>query len=64
MSVNTLKPQVVLRNGKPRAVVLDIKEYERLLEAAEERSDLAELRRIKKSKTFFRELKVYIRERV
>ncbi|MBI2624512.1 type II toxin-antitoxin system Phd/YefM family antitoxin [Candidatus Parcubacteria bacterium] len=64
MSVITSRPQVVLRNGKPQAVVLDIKEYERLLEAAEEKEDFAELQRIKKGKTFFRELKAYLRERV
>ena len=56
----TLRPQLVVRNGKPQAVVLDIKEYERLLETAEEKEDLAELARIKRGKTSFRELKTHL----
>ncbi|MBI1960736.1 MAG: type II toxin-antitoxin system prevent-host-death family antitoxin [Candidatus Liptonbacteria bacterium] len=62
MSIMTSKLQVVSRNGKPQAVVLDIKQYERLLEAAEEREDLVELRRIKNGKPLFRDLNAYIRE--
>ena len=50
--------------SKPQAVVLNIKDYERLLEAAEEKDDLAELRRIKKGRTLFREIEAYLRERV
>jgi len=47
----------------PRSIpsILDIKKYERLLEAAEEKTDLAELHRIKKDKTSFRELKEYLK---
>lgn len=64
MSTIISKTQVVLRDGKPKAVVLDIKEYERLLETAEEKEDLAELRRMKKRKTVFRELKAFLQESV
>ena len=64
MTLLTSKPQIVLRNGKPRSVVLDIADYERLLETAEEKEDLAELHRIKKTKTSFRSLTDYFRKRV
>ncbi|MBI2038775.1 MAG: type II toxin-antitoxin system Phd/YefM family antitoxin [Candidatus Niyogibacteria bacterium] len=58
------KPKIVLRGGKPKSVILDIKEYERLLGAAEEKSDLQELHRIRRGKTSFRALGEYLRERV
>ena len=64
MSLNTSKLQIILRNGKPRAVVLGIKEYELLLEAAEESEDLAELKQIKKGKTHFRDLGAVLRGHV
>jgi len=51
------KTQIITRGGQPQSIILDIKKYERLLEAAEEKTDLAELRLIKKGKTSFRELK-------
>ena len=58
------KTQVIVKNGKPKAVILDIKAYERLLEMAEDREDLMELRKIKKSRTSFRELEDYLGDRV
>lgn len=58
------KPQIITKNGKPKSVVLSIKDYERLLKLAEDKEDLAELRRIKKSKTKFRELGDYLKKRV
>lgn len=64
MSTALEKTQVIVRNGKPRAVILDIKKYESLLEMAENREDLAELRRIKKEKTIFRRLEDYLKIRV
>ncbi len=56
--------QVVVKNGKPHAVILDIKRYKQLLELAQEREDAAELRRIKRSKTRFRPLNDYLKHRV
>lgn len=53
--------QIITRGGQPQAIILGIKEYEKLLETAEEKTDLAELHRIKKSKTSFRELKKYLK---
>jgi prevent-host-death family protein len=43
------KPQVVVKNGKPVAVIVSIDDYEALLEAAEQASDLRAIRAMKKS---------------
>lgn len=58
------KPNVILRNGKPEAVILDLREYQRLLEAAEANSDLGELKKIKRGKTSFRPIEEYARARL
>ena len=64
MAAVETKPQIIIRNGKPRAVILDIRKYEQLLEIAEEKEDLAELKRIKRTKTSFRDLREYLLKRV
>ena len=58
------KTQVVVKNGKLKAVILDIKKYERLLETSEDRADLLELQKIRKGKTSFRKLEDYLADRV
>ena len=40
-------PEIVLREGKPAAVILDIERYEELLERAEDAYDLARLRALR-----------------
>lgn len=64
MSVILEKPKIIVKNGRPRSVVLDIKDYERLLELVADREDLMELKLIKKSKTYFRELNDYLKKSV
>ncbi|MEK7077952.1 MAG: hypothetical protein AAB911_00085 [Patescibacteria group bacterium] len=59
-----LKERIIFKNGKPQAVVLDIDRYKKLLEIAQEKEDLAELRQIKKSKTYFRDLQDYTKDHV
>ena len=61
MSPIATKPQVIVKNGRPNAVVLNIKDYERLLEALEAKNDLAELNRIKRSSTSFRNIDEYMK---
>ena len=63
---NTLlqKPNLIVRNGKPEAVILALKEYERLLEMAQGRGDLNELKKIKRSKTSFRSIEEYVAGRL
>jgi len=64
MSTTLGKPQIIVENGRPKAVVLDIEKYRKLLELVEDKEDLLELKKIKKSATNFKELKEYIKERV
>ncbi|OGY63602.1 MAG: hypothetical protein A3I89_01595 [Candidatus Harrisonbacteria bacterium RIFCSPLOWO2_02_FULL_41_11] len=64
MNISLQNPQVIIKNGKPRAVILDIKKYKQLLKLAEDREDLAELRRIKTGKTSFRKLDDYLKDSV
>ena len=58
------KEKIIFKNGRPEAVILDIKKYERLLEIAEDREDLAELKRTKKKRASFKQLKEYVKSRV
>jgi len=50
------KRELVYRDGKPAAVILDIAEYEELLERAEDLDDLRALRRIRERPLRFRSL--------
>jgi len=44
-----IKPQVVMKNGKPDAVIINIKDYRELLERLEDKEDIADLERIRKN---------------
>jgi len=48
MARDPYKPQVVVKNGKAVAVLLDIDDYETLLELAEQRDDLKAIRAMKR----------------
>jgi prevent-host-death family protein len=50
------EPEVVTRNGKPTAVILSIKEYQALLERAEDSDDARWLRERRKKPMAFRTL--------
>jgi len=52
----TRKRELVYRDGKPAAVILDIAEYEELLERAEDLDDLRALRRMRERPLRFRSL--------
>lgn len=54
------EPEIVLRNGKPAAVILPLKEYEALLERAEDVEDARWLRQRRKQKTSFRTLEEFL----
>ena len=41
------KPEVILRNGKPAAVILDINVYEEILERLEDAADLRWLQKMR-----------------
>ena len=56
------KPQIVLRNGMPSAVILDLERYRELLERAEELEDLKALRALRRHPLRFRPLKEFLKE--
>lgn len=67
MQVNCMKaplihPEIVLRNGKPTAVILDLDTYEELLERLEDVEDLQYLHQIRKNPQHFRKLEDFLKE--
>jgi prevent-host-death family protein len=61
MKVTRRKPEIVTRNGKPVSVIIPIKDYEELLERAEDAEDVAWLRQPRK-KLHYRPLEKYLKE--
>lgn len=57
------QPEVILRGGKPTAVILDIEEYREILERLEEREDLMALKKMRVKPLKFRGLEDFIKER-
>ena len=55
-------PEVVFREGKPRAVILDIEEYQEMLERLEDLEDLKMLERMRKESLTFRRLDEFLKE--
>ena len=56
-------PEIVTRNGKPVSVILPIKEYEELLERAEDAEDVTWLKRARRKKLHYRPLEDYLAKR-
>jgi hypothetical protein len=56
------EPEVIYRNGKPAAVILDIDKYEELLERVEDIDDLRALREMRKRPVKFRRLEDFLSE--
>ncbi len=46
-----------MKNGKPDAVIINIKDYRNMLALLEDKEDLAELERMRKGRLKFRKLK-------
>ena len=63
MSSPSREPEIVTRKGKPVSVIIPIKEYEELLERAEDGEDVAWLKRARKRKLNYRSLEDYLAER-
>jgi PHD/YefM family antitoxin component YafN of YafNO toxin-antitoxin module len=55
-------PEIVMRGGKPAAVILDIEEYRELLERLEDAEDLRTLNAMRKKPLKFRKLEDFLRE--
>ena len=57
-----IKPQVVMKNGRPDAVIIDIKDYQKLLERLEDKEDLADLIKMRKGSLRFRRFDDFLAE--
>ena len=57
------QPEIVTRNGKPVSVMLPIKDYEELLERAEDAEDVAWLKQARSKKLNYRPLEEYLTKR-
>ena len=62
MSRTKCKPRYVVEDGKPTAVILDIDQYEQMLERLEEADDLAVLQEMRKRPLKFRSLTAFLKE--
>ena len=54
-------PEIVMRGGKPTAVILGIEEYRKLLEQAEDAQDLKALTAMRKRPQKFRKLEDFLK---
>jgi PHD/YefM family antitoxin component YafN of YafNO toxin-antitoxin module len=55
-------PEIVLRGGKPAAVILDIDEYRSMLERLEDAEDLKTLKEMRSKPLKFRKLEDFLKE--
>jgi PHD/YefM family antitoxin component YafN of YafNO toxin-antitoxin module len=55
-------PEIVLRNGKPAAVILDIETYQEMLERLEDVADLKMLAEMRQKPLKFKRLEDFIKE--
>ena len=55
-------PEIVLREGKPSAVILDIDDYREMLERLEEIEDLNMLKEMRQRPLKFRKLEDFLKE--
>ena len=53
--------ELVVRNGKPSAVILDVDEYRKMLEHLEDMEDLKELQAMRRKPLKFRRLEDFLR---
>lgn len=60
--VLTREPDVILKNGEPKAVILDIKEYKEILERLEDIEDLKELKTLRKGTLKFRKIEDFLKD--
>lgn len=57
-----LHPEIVVKNGRPSAVILDIHEYQKTLERLEDLDDLRYLQKVRKQGTKFKKLEEYLKD--
>ena len=62
MRAQRKNPEIILRDGKPRAVILDIDEYQEILERLEDAEDLKALEEMRKKPLEFKRLEDFLNE--
>ncbi len=62
MKVRRKNPEIVFRDGKPSAVILDIDEYRKMVERLEDTEDLRTLSAMRKKPLKFRKLEDFLQE--
>jgi prevent-host-death family protein len=55
-------PEIVMRGGKPTAVILGIEEYRELLERAEDADDIKTLKEMRKRPLKFRKFEDFLKD--
>lgn len=56
-------PEIIVKNGKPCAVILDIDEYQEMLERLEDIDDLKMLQEMRQKPLTFKKLEDFLEER-
>lgn len=62
MKVKKKKLEIILKGGKPRAVILDIEEYQEMLERLEDAEDLRALEEMRGKPLKFKRLEDFLNE--
>ncbi len=62
MRTKRKSPDVIIRDGKPTAVIVDIEEYQEILERLEDVEDLKILAEMRKKPLKFRKLEDFLEE--
>lgn len=62
MKAKAKTPEIVLRNGKPAAVIVPIQDYQKMLERLDDAKDLKALADMRKKPLKFRRLEEFLKE--
>ena len=62
MKLNKKNIEIIVKNGKPSRVILDIEEYKKLLERAEDLEDIRMLGEMRKGQMKFKKLEDFLKE--
>lgn len=62
MKVKRKNPEIILRDGKPAAVIIDINEYQEILERLEDMEDIRVLEEMRRKPLKFRKLEDFLNE--
>jgi prevent-host-death family protein len=61
-SIKRTEPEFVVKGGKPVAVIIDINDYQEMLERLEDAEDLKMLQEMRQKKLRFRTLEEFLEE--